>query len=130
MLNDFPLKKTRNVGKRGIPQRVGEQLEIFHSVHSLLKPGVSGLRDGLQILSRSPSSLVCPSIDSSFAGGDNEAHAGLEESVRNDSLPVPPVPADELLPEPNSKPLNLENFYQSSRFGSNSKRPLRNTHLI
>lgn len=84
---------------------------------SRLNPGVSGLLDGLQILSRSPSSLVCPSIDSSFAGGDKEAQAGLEESVRKDSLPVPPVPADdELFPEPKSKPLNLENFYQSSRY--------------
>lgn len=55
-------------------------------------------------------------MDSSLAGGDNEAHAGLDESVRKDSLPVPPVPADELFPEPKSKPLNLENFYQSSRF--------------
>jgi hypothetical protein len=58
---------------------------------------------------------VCPSIDSSLAGGEREAQAGLDESVRNESLPVPPVPPDELLPEPNSKPLNLENFYQSSR---------------
>lgn len=83
--------------------------------HSRLNPGVSGLRDGLQILSRSPSSLVGPSIDSSFAGGDNEAQAGLDESVRNDSLPVPPVPDEELFPGPKSKPLNLENFYQLSR---------------
>jgi hypothetical protein len=52
-------------------------------------------------------------MDSSLAGGDNEAQAGLEESVRNDSLPPPPVPV-ELLPEPNSKPLNFENFYQSA----------------
>jgi hypothetical protein len=86
-----------------------------HFLHSLLKPGVSGLLAGLCILSRSPSSLVCPSIDSSFAGGDSEAQAGLDESVRKESLPVPPVPLDELLPEPKSKPLNLENFYQSSR---------------
>lgn len=74
-------------------------------IYSLLKPGVSGLLVGLSILSRSPSSLVCPSIDSSFAGGDNDAQAGLEESVRYDSLPVPAP-----LPDPNSKPLNLENF--------------------
>lgn len=53
-----------------------------------LKPGTSGLRSGLQIRSRSPSSLVCPSRDSSFTGGDNDVHAGLEESVRKDSLPL------------------------------------------
>lgn len=53
-----------------------------------LKPGTSGLRSGLQIRSRSPSSLVCPSSDSSFTGGDNDVHAGLEESVRKDSLPL------------------------------------------
>jgi hypothetical protein len=94
-------------------------LEIFYkrtffTFHSLRNPGVSGLLLGLHNLSRSPSSLVCPSIDSSLAGGDNEAQAGLEESVRKDSLPV--VPAEELFPDPKSKPLNLENFYQSSRF--------------
>lgn len=99
---------------KGVGQECRQRL--FSLFHSLLNPGVSGLRLGLQSLSRSPSSLVCPSIDSSLTGGDNEAHAGLDESVRNDSLPVPPVPADELFPEPKSKPLNLENFYQSSRF--------------
>lgn len=52
-------------------------------------------------------------MDSSLAGGEREAQAGLEESVRKDSLPPPPVLV-ELLPEPNSKPLNLENFYQSA----------------
>lgn len=83
--------------------------------HSLRKPGVSGLRAGLQILSRSPSSLVCPSMDSSLAGGESEAQAGLDESVLNDSLPVPAVPDEEPFPEPKSKPLNFENFYQSSR---------------
>lgn len=99
-------------------ERVSDESFVFHrcQFHSLLKPGVSGLRAGLQILSRSPSSLVCPSIDSSFTGGDSEAHAGLDESVRNDSLPVPPLVADELFPEPKSKPLNFENFYRSSRF--------------
>jgi hypothetical protein len=50
-------------------------------------------------------------MDSSFAGGEREAHAGEEESVRKDSLPPPPVLV-ELFPEPNSKPLNLENFFQ------------------
>lgn len=89
--------------------RYVKNIKIIKDIYSLRKPGVSGLRDGLQILSRSPSSLVCPSIDSSFAGGDNEAHAGLDESVRNDSLPPPPVLV-ELFPEPNNKPLNLENF--------------------
>jgi hypothetical protein len=119
VLNDFPLKETRIVDKRLKKRSVGAKSSVsFMFFNSLLNPGVSGLRLGLQSLSRSPSSLVCPSIDSSFAGGDNEAHAGLDESVRKDSLPVPPVPADELFPEPKSKPLNLENFYQSSRFTS------------
>lgn len=86
--------------------------EVKKFIYSLLKPGVSGLRAGLQILSRSPSSLVCPSIDSSLAGGESDAQAGLDESVRNDSLPAPPVLV-ELFPEPNSKPLNFENFYRS-----------------
>lgn len=58
--------------------------------YSRLNPCVSGLFAGLQFLSRSPSSLVCPSNDSSLTGGDNEVHAGLDESVRNDSLLVPP----------------------------------------
>jgi hypothetical protein len=91
-------------------------VQTFFTFHSLRNPGVSGLLLGLQSLSRSPSSLVCPSIDSSLAGGDNEAQAGLDESVRKDSLPVPFVTAEELFPEPKSKPLNLENFYKSSRF--------------
>lgn len=51
-------------------------------------PGASGLCSGLHILSRSPSSLVCASIDSSLTGGDRELQAGLDESVRNDSLPL------------------------------------------
>lgn len=38
--------------------------------------------------SRSPSSLVCASSDSSLTGGDNDVQAGLDESVRNDSLPL------------------------------------------
>lgn len=93
-----------------------EKLLHFSIFHSLLKPGVSGLLFGLKILSRSPSSLVCPSIDSSFVGGERLAQAGLDESVRNESLPVPPPPPPELpLPAddellPNSRPLNLENF--------------------
>lgn len=57
-----------------------------------LKPGVSGLLSGLQIRSLSPSSLVCPSSDSSFTGGDNELQAGDDESVRNDSLPLNSTP--------------------------------------
>lgn len=59
-------------------------------MNSRLNPGVSGLRDGLQMRSRSRSlsSLVlCPSRDSSFVGGDRLVQAGLDESVRNDSLP-------------------------------------------
>lgn len=120
MLNEFPLKPSRNeiLTLKTIENYGVDHIRNVIIIYSLLKPGVSGLRDGLvHILSRSPSSLVCPSMDSSFAGGDSEAHAGLDESVRNDSLPVPFV-LDELFPEPNSKPLNLENFYQSSRFSS------------
>lgn len=65
---------------------------MVNNKHDLrLNPGVSGLRSGgLHIRSLSPSSLVCPSNDSSFTGGDNDVHAGLDESVRNDSLLVPP----------------------------------------
>lgn len=66
--------------------------ELIFRFYSRLKPGVSGDRSGLQIRSRSPSSLVCPSSDSSFTGGDNEVHAGLDESVRNDSLPLNKIP--------------------------------------
>lgn len=51
-------------------------------------PGTSGERSGLQIRSRSPSSLVWASSDSSLTGGDNDVQAGLDESVRNDSLPL------------------------------------------
>jgi hypothetical protein len=140
VLNDFPLKISRKVGERFSVLKItsNESLNssyftspssfnihgwktfsslFFGFSHSLLNPGVSGLRFGLKILSRSPSSLVCPSIDSSFVGGDNDAQAGLDESVRNESLPVPvpPLPVDELLPDPNNRPLNLENFYQSSQ---------------
>lgn len=42
--------------------------------------------------SRSPSSLVWPSRDSSLTGGESDAHAGLDESVRNDSLPLNKTP--------------------------------------
>lgn len=122
----FSIKRVTKCGHRGARVAV-QQCRCFWCVHSLLKPGVSGLRAGLWFRSRSPSSLVCPSIDSSLTGGDSDAQAGLDESVRNDSLPVPP---DELLPEPKSKPLNLENFYQSSRITRNPQRQLRNTHLI
>lgn len=60
-------------------------------VNSRLNPGGSGLRDGLHIRSRSPSSLVLwPSIDSSFVGGERLVQAGLEESVRYGSLPKRP----------------------------------------
>lgn len=60
-----------------------------HFQHLRRKPAVpSGLRSGLQIRSRSPSSLVCASCDSSLTGGDNDAQAGDDESVRNDSLPL------------------------------------------
>lgn len=72
--------------------------------HSRLNPGVlSGLRSGVQIRSRwSPSSLVCPSIDSSLTGGDMEWHAGLEDSeVRKDSLAPPPPPDPGPDPPPN-----------------------------
>lgn len=55
-------------------------------------PGASGERSGLQMRSRSPSSLVCASSDSSFTGGDSDVHAGLDESVRNDSLPLNKIP--------------------------------------
>lgn len=56
-------------------------------VNSRLNPGGSGLRDGLHIRSRSPSSLVlCPSMDSSLVGGERLVQAGLEESVRNGSF--------------------------------------------
>lgn len=64
---------------------------ITNYENSRLNPGVSPglLRDGLHIRSRSrsPSSLVCPSMDSSFVGGESDVQAGLEESVRYDSLP-------------------------------------------
>lgn len=129
----FSIKQDTKCGQTSVSKNLnrwgGREVGIIKQ-NSLRKPGVSGLLAGLWILSRSPSSLVCPSIDSSFAGGDSDAHAGLDESVRNDSLPVP-VPADELLPEPKSKPLNLENFYQSSRITSKtSHEQLQNTHLI
>lgn len=55
-------------------------------------PGASGERSGLQMRSRSPSSLVCASSDSSFTGGESDVHAGLDESVRNDSLPLNKIP--------------------------------------
>lgn len=55
-------------------------------------PGASGERSGLQMRSRSPSSLVWASSDSSLTGGDNDVHAGLDESVRNDSLPLNKIP--------------------------------------
>lgn len=42
--------------------------------------------------SRSPSSLVWPSSDSSFTGGDSDVHTGLDESVRNDSFPLNSIP--------------------------------------
>lgn len=64
------------------------------SYNSRLKPEASGERSGLQIRSRSPSSLVCASNDSSFTGGESDVHAGLDESVRNDSLPLNKIPCE------------------------------------
>lgn len=61
------------------------------------KPDASGERSGLQMRSRSPSSLVCASNDSSLTGGDNDVHAGLDESVRNDSLPLNKIPYEKLM---------------------------------
>uniref|UniRef100_A0A182LWN6 Uncharacterized protein n=1 Tax=Anopheles culicifacies TaxID=139723 RepID=A0A182LWN6_9DIPT len=77
----------------------GSQERTRKAFHLRRNPGVSGLRSGLQIRSRSrsPSSLVWPSSDSSLAGGDSDVQAGLDESVRKDSEPDPD--------EPNSSPL-------------------------
>lgn len=61
-------------------------------VYSRLNPDASGDRSGLQMRSRSPSSLVWPSSDSSLTGGDSDVHTGLDESVRNDSFPLNSIP--------------------------------------
>uniref|UniRef100_A0A8W7PUQ3 Uncharacterized protein n=1 Tax=Anopheles coluzzii TaxID=1518534 RepID=A0A8W7PUQ3_ANOCL len=76
--------------------------------------------------SRSPSSLVWPSSDSSLAGGDSDVQAGLDESVRKDSDPEPD--------EPNSKPLE-KMFYDHlvaglcGRIGREFPRPATPTAL-
>lgn len=65
---------------------------FFRKQYSRRNPDASGERSGLQMRSRSPSSLVCASSDSSLTGGDNDVQAGLDESVRNDSLPLNRIP--------------------------------------